>query len=239
MIGLNAKKNRKQINEGALIMKTTNWYGAGRNTMARLILGMGLVCALALPVQAEWYFEVGPFYRGDMEISVRGGSRAADEGASAARSGTTGGLPSLGGSLSPDDGTAQILREFDDGYVGPSGWAWANTDGVTQFFAYDEPGQYDAAADTLTYQLSLGRESASQRRTQTRTTSESISWGKAGKQTDGASWPPLAMKCGMRSPGVWARRFGLVGWMGSRQTSGGIRVPATHRSQRIRNHRLA
>lgn len=193
-------------------MKNKKMYTASRSTMTRIVVGLGLGCAIALPVHAEWYFEVGPFYRGDMDISVRGGSRAADEGASAARSGTTGELPSLGALPPGDDGTAQILRQFDDGYVGPSGWAWANVDGVTQYFAYDDPGQYDADADTLTYQLSLGQESASARRTQTRTMSEPIAWG-GSREVDG--WGIMAtLGYELREEETWSlgaqARFGWL-----------------------------
>jgi len=166
-------------------MKNKKQNGAKRKALIGWVLVAGLIFAHALPVHGEWYFEVGPFYRGDMTIAVRGGSRAAEGGASAAQAGTTGGLPTPGGSLSGDDGTAQILREFDNGHVGPSGWVWANNDGVTQYFGYDDPGQYDAAAGTLTYQLTLGSESASQRSSRTRTTSESLGW-RASRRTDGA-----------------------------------------------------
>ncbi len=185
MKGLITKKNIQRINYGGLIMKNENVYGAGRNTITRWVVWAGLVCATTLEVNAQWYFDVGPLYRGDMEITVRGGSRAADSGVTAARDGTSGAMPSLGGgNLLTDDGTAQILREFDNGYVGPSGWGWANNDGVTQFFAYEVPGQYDALGDTLTYQLTLGDDTASQRRTQTRTRSESIPWSES-RRIDG------------------------------------------------------
>jgi hypothetical protein len=180
--------------------------------MKCLVLMVGLSCFLALSVHAEWFFEVGPLYRSSMDVSVCGGSQAANDGASAASSGTTGGMPSLSEGPLNDDGTAQILREFDDGYVGPSGWEWANNDGVTQYFAYDEPGQYDADANTLTYQLTLGRESVSQTSTKTSTISELIAWGERRK-TDG--WGIMAtIGHGWRKEKSWSLGGQLrLGWL--------------------------
>lgn len=150
------------------------------NPLLRTVLVLASsVCA----ANAQWSLEVGPMYRGDMEVSVRGGSRASDSAASAASSGNSGGLPTLGRALAPDDGTAQILRQFDDGFVGPSAWAWANTGGWTQFFGYDNPSQYDVAADTLTFQRS-GTAAASSSRSTTRTRSDALAWG-GDQKTDG------------------------------------------------------
>jgi hypothetical protein len=152
--------------------------------VARLVLGAGFACSAAVAVHAQWYFEVGPVYRGDMEVSVQGGSSAAESGATAARAGTVGGKPSLPASGLNDDGTAQVLREFDDGYVGPSGWEWARNEGWTQFWAYDSPAQYNADADTLTFQVTMGEVSATQRRTTTRTWTDSVGW-TGHSRTDG------------------------------------------------------
>lgn len=148
--------------------------------MTRLVIGVGLACATA--VHAQWYVEVGPIYRGDMEISVRGGSSAAETGAQAAQAGTVGGTPPPPSFLD-DDGTAQILREFDNGYVGPSGWDWARNEGWTQFWGYDNPEQYDAIANTLTFQVTTG-DTPSARRTRTRTWNESAGW-TGRRRTDG------------------------------------------------------
>ncbi len=172
------------MTEGGLTMKNDIVKNTGRTTMARVALVAGLSWALALPAQTGWYFEIGPFYRGDMEVTVRGGSRAADDGAAATHRSTTGAIPSLNGSFPTDDGTVQILREFDDGFVGPSGWPWAVNDGVTQFFGYNAPEQYDAAADTLTFQITLGGDEGRHRSTRTRTSSESIAW-EGRRRTDG------------------------------------------------------
>ncbi len=168
----------KQSKDGDGSMKSTSF---GRRTMARLLLGAGLVGSTT--VHAQWYFEVGPVYRGDMEISVQGGSRAAESGVQAEKAGTVGRRPSLPENLLEDDGTAQVLREFDDGYVGPSDWEWAQNDGLTQFWGYDSSDQYNADADTLTFQATMG-DSASQRRTTTRTWTESAGW-TGRRRTDG------------------------------------------------------
>lgn len=140
------------------------------------VIGTGLFCLLAMPVFGQWYIEVGPVYRGDMDISVHGGSRAADSGVSGARDGTTGGRPSAPTGLLNDDGTTQILREFENGYVGPSGWDWARAEGWSQYFGYNHPEQYDAAADTLSFNMNLNQTSATQRRTITRVSDVSEGW---------------------------------------------------------------
>ena len=149
-----------------------------------LMLGALWIGLANLSAQAQWYLEAGPVYRGDMKISVEGGSRAADSGISAAQAGTAGGFPSAQTSLLSDDGTAQILRQFDDGYVGPSGWEWARNEGRTQFWGYDATEQYDDAADTLTFRRTVIGDTVSQRRTVTRVQTESAGWD-GRKRTDG------------------------------------------------------
>lgn len=140
------------------------------------VVGMGILCLIAVPVFGQWYIEVGPVYRGDMDISVKGGSRAADSGLSGARAGTTGRRATAPSGLLNDDGTAQILREFENGYVGPSGWDWARAEGWSQYFGYDNSEQYDAAADTLSFDLNLSETSSTQRRTVTRVSDVSEGW---------------------------------------------------------------
>jgi len=140
------------------------------------------------PVHAEeWFMEVGPMLRGDMKISADGGSSAANHGGIATGNRSGRGTSSIAGSRLNDDGTSPIFRSFDDGYVGPSGWEWARKDGVTQFFGYDRPGQYDAAANTLTFQQSVGSAAAGRSRTTTQAlrASEPSGW-KDSKDTDGA-----------------------------------------------------
>ncbi len=149
----------------------------GLQTATGIALGLWFASVAALPTHAQWYFEVGPAYRGDIEVSVQGGSRAAASGMHAAQAGTVGGrAPAAQESLLNDDGTAQELRTFDDGYVGPSGWEWAREEGWTQFFGYDAPEQYDADADTLTFQLTTPGSGASERRTETRLFSGPAGW---------------------------------------------------------------
>jgi len=121
------------------------------------------------------YFEAGPWMRGDMDISVTGGSRAADDGMQAATPGTRGGTAWVDPLSNPDDGTAQILRTFNDGSVGPSGWAWAESLGISQYFAYQNAGQYNATAGTLTFTTG-GSGSDVQRRTTTTLSSGPVGW---------------------------------------------------------------
>lgn len=157
--------------------------GFGRSIAKRLVVGAGLACLAAAPVHAKWYFEVGPIYRGDMEVTVQGGSRAAESGVTAAEEGAVGGRPSLPESSLSDDGTATGLREFDNGYVGPSGWEWARDDGWTQYWSYESPDQYSAEADTLTFRDSMS-DSTRGRHTVTRTWIESEGW-TGRSRTDG------------------------------------------------------
>ena len=117
--------------------------------MNRAIVGAWLLGASLCSAQV--YFEAGPWFRGGMELSVEGGSRAAAEGALAASPGTRGGMAWVEELDPADDGTGQVLRTFDDGYVGPSGWAWASALGQSQYFGYESAGQYDAGAGTLTF----------------------------------------------------------------------------------------
>jgi len=212
-----------QTDNGGKPMSSKLLSGCSTGTKVRLILGAGLIGAASAAANAQWYLEVGPVYRGDMKLSVRGGSSAAQEGATAARDGTTGGgTLELGEEGLPiDDGTAQVLREFDNGYVGPSGWPWANVAGTTQFFAYDDAAQYDAAANTLTYQITLGGgDTVSQRRTVTRTRTDSEGW-KGSKRMDGAG---LMATLGyrVREEESWSLGLqGRIGWLDDIQ--GGFR----------------
>lgn len=102
-------------------------------------------------VSGEGYFEVGLWHRGGMEIRVDGGSNAADTGARIARPGTRGDTASAVLPDDGDDGTVQILREFDDGFVGPSGMPLFSGMGQTQLFGYQNAAQHDAGGGTLTF----------------------------------------------------------------------------------------
>ena len=132
----------------------------------------------------QFYFEAGPWVRGGMDLEVAGGSSAAAAGVQAASPGWRGGTAWVAPLPAGDDGTAQVLRTFDDGYVGPSGWAWANAAGISQYFGYDDPAQYNAAANTLTF-ASTAVATATERRTETRVASGAAGWsGEA--ELDGA-----------------------------------------------------
>lgn len=135
-------------------------------------------------VRADWFFEAGPFYRGQMKISVDGGSRAADTGANAATPGIRGGLPSSGVPVLNDAGGSGF-RSFDNGYVGPSGWVWAQNAGITQFFGYQTADQYDAGADTLSFTGTTSGTVGSSTRTSTRVSNVGPSGWNDSKRTNG------------------------------------------------------
>jgi len=141
--------------------------------MWKWVLAVGLCCSTVS--YAQFYMEAGPWMRGDMDISVTGGSHAAKEGMQAATPGTRGGTAWVDPFTNPDDGTAQVLRTFNDGFVGPSGWAWAQPLGISQYFAYESAGQYNAAASTLTF-TSGASASDMQRRTTTTLSSGPAGW---------------------------------------------------------------
>ena len=134
-----------------------------------------LICSLLAPAIAEaetpWYVEVGPVYRGDIELSVRGGTHAPAWGGTR-RSGQS---PSAVGSLLNDDGTTPILRTFDDGFVGPSGWPHAREDERTQYWGYQNADQYQADTDALSFQQTLTAQQSGTR-TVTGLLEESAGW---------------------------------------------------------------
>ncbi|MCC5848291.1 MAG: hypothetical protein JJU29_09370 [Verrucomicrobia bacterium] len=165
-------------------MKTpkTNKRAISANGLALLTI---LLVSSAVPAQADWFVEAGPFYRGGVKISVDGGSRAAGSGINVATPGSRGAASMAPGALLTDDGSAAVFRQFDDGYVGPSGWVWAQEAGVTQFFAYETPGQYDAGASTLTFTRSLTATSGSSTRTTTQVTDSGPSGWNDSTKTNG------------------------------------------------------
>lgn len=163
-----------------------------------------LICAFLAPLmssaESRWYFELGPAYRWDMELSIRGGTHVTPwQGteSSGAR------MPSAASSLLDDDGTAQQLRTFDDGFVGPSGWEHARDDGRTQYWGYEDAGQYDEAAGTLSFRRTLS-EKQTARRTVTRLLDESAGWS-GRKSMEGVG---LMLTAGR---GLWDREH----WSGS------------------------
>ncbi len=151
--------------------------------MNKLICSL-MTVVLPLSAVAELYLEAGPWYRGDMKISARGGSIAALEGTQAASPGTRGGIASVAPLTPGDNGTDQVLRTFDNGYVGPSGWAWAATDGISQHFGYNNASQYDATAGTLSFNRSTSGYDV-QRRTITTLASGEAGWS-GSERVDGA-----------------------------------------------------
>ncbi|MCF7837192.1 MAG: hypothetical protein K9N49_01035 [Candidatus Marinimicrobia bacterium] len=135
-----------------------------------------MLCWVAASCSAGWYFEAGPWWRGDIDIAVEGGSRAALEGVRAARSGTVGGMAEPIGPLLDDDGTEQRERRFDDGFVGLSGWDWAREEGYTQYWGYDRQSAYDPATSTLSFERSFRAETSATRQT-TSVRSRAYDWG--------------------------------------------------------------
>lgn len=177
-----------------------------------------LFIGTTLPSRAnhgQLYGELGLTYRTDMKISVRGGSSAFANGVNAAVAGTVENYPVARATLLDDDGTVQVLREFDDGYVGPSGWAWAREAGVTQYFSYEEDGQYDAGNDTLSYLLTLSETSAPGEKTVTGISSGTPGWND-GRRNDELG---LMVTVGYRFPkkqGDWTWGAQMrIGWLGN------------------------
>jgi hypothetical protein len=144
-----------------------------------------LLFATATSVQAEWFMEVGPFYRGHTKISVDGGSRAHDSGTLTPSTVTRGNTATAPGAPLNDDGTSPVFRSFDNGYVGPSGWVWAQNAGITQYFAYQTPGQYNAGADTLTFIKTQNGGSATSTRSTTRISESGTTGWNDSTHTDG------------------------------------------------------
>ena len=144
------------------------------------------ILAAASVCSGRFYIEAGPWARGGMELKVDGGSAAADEGVQAASPGTRGEAAYVAVPDPDDDGSAQILRTFSNGYVGPSGSEWIADEGHTQYFAYESASQYNATANTLTFVQTAYAENTS-RRTETRVTSGPAGWrGSADLEAEGA-----------------------------------------------------
>jgi len=146
-----------------------------------MVTFLGLTAAC----QAGWYFEAGPLYRGGMNVDVSGGSHAAQAGMQVAQPGTRGGMANAAPQTAGDDGSAQVLRTFDNGYVGPSGWAWArdNDPALSQYFGYNDAAQYNASAKTLSFTRETDA-SSTVRRTVTTIESTRPGWS-GGKDLDG------------------------------------------------------
>jgi hypothetical protein len=173
--------------------------------IAMMVLASGVAC------QGQFYFEAGPWYRGNMEISAEGGSRAAAEGIHAARAGRSGRIPVAADTLLQDDGTAQTLRTFDDGYVGPSGWGIMREDGVSQYWSYNDPEQYDATAGALNFRDTLTATETAQR-TLTDVTPGAAGW--SGSDRVGGAGIQAKLGYVLRTTDTWNLGVQLeVGWL--------------------------
>lgn len=132
---------------------------------------------------AQFYFEAGPWFRGGMKATVEGGSSAANAGTLATRPGTRGGMAWVDPLTPGEDDTEQILRQFDDGYVGPSAWGWASEEGSSQFFGFENAGQVNMTDGTLSF-MRGSAESATALRTTTALHSDAAGW-RDSKHFDG------------------------------------------------------
>lgn len=183
----------------------------------------GCACAAAVwlagtgPAFGQFYLEAGPWARGGMELKVDGGSAAADEGVQAASPVTRSGGGGVVVADPDDDGSAQILRTFSNGYVGPSGWEWAADAGQTQYFAYESESQYNATANTLSFVQTAYAENTL-RRTETRVTAGPAGWrGSADLEAEGAL---ATVGCTVWSPEPFAVSLQLqAGWLGGMDAS--------------------
>lgn len=150
--------------------------------MTKYVL-MAMALTPAVMAAGPWYFEAGPWYRGDMEIRAHGGSHAAEEGVRAGVTSTRGRRALPHGVAHDDDGGAGIFRQFDDGFVGPSGWEWAREAGFTQYWGYDRAGQYSSADHSLRFTRSFS-DSGESMRSVSRLTVGSSGWSDRAR-TDG------------------------------------------------------
>ena len=179
------------------------------NSKSRISMALifGLLGSAVVDAEMLWYVEVGPVYRGDMELSVRGGTHVS------AWSGTRQSgdqAPSAMGRLLDDDGTA-LLRTFDDGFVGPSGWPHAQDDERTQFWGYQDASQYDADAGTLSFRQTLTlRQSGT--RTVSRMLEESAGW--SSRQSMEGAGLMLTVGRYLQREAAWSSSIqGRLSWM--------------------------
>lgn len=175
------------------------------------------ILAAASVCSGRFYIEAGPWARGGMELKVDGGSAAADEGVQTASPGTRGEAAYVAVPDPDDEGSAQILRTFSTGYVGPSGWEWAADAGQTQYFAYESASQYNATANTLTFVQTAYAENTS-RRTETRVTAGPAGWrGSADLEAEGAL---ATLGFTVWNPEPFAVSLQLqAGWLGGMEAS--------------------
>jgi len=142
---------------------------------------VGMLCMLSVTVgraEGQWFVEGGVMYRGGMKLEITG--RSADVAYSFdTASGERITVPT--GSLLKDDGSAQIFRSFDDGYVGPSGSATWRNDGRTQYWGYERADQFDGDSN-LRFHKTL-TDAGSRDRQSSTVIGENAAW--AGSDSDG------------------------------------------------------
>ncbi len=177
-------------------------------------IGVGLLLLSTTPkLRSEWFFEVGPVYRGDMSIEVDGGSRAKETNTQIGAPGITRTAPTQTGSPGEmDDGSAQILRTFEDGFVGPSGLPLFSGIGQTQYFGFESDSQHNSTAGTLSFTSVTSSQSQS---TQTRSRLESAEAGWSGKQSfDGVGLQATTGYILRKDEHLEVSLFGQVAWLG-------------------------
>lgn len=114
------------------------------STLLMVVAVLSGIAVLALGGGGAWWWSVGPLYRGDMEISVSGTSYVQQNRVHAAR-----------GSYVAPNGVGSVSsfadRTYDDGFVAVDPGTIESGDGLTWFWGYVRPDQYNAAADTLSF----------------------------------------------------------------------------------------
>ncbi len=181
------------------------------------------------PCHAQWYIEAGALYRGGMQLEVSGDSRAVREGLGSIADSSAGNLPGGTSPTAPYDIGSQILRTYQNGYVGPSGWEWAREEGVTQYFGYEAAAQYDAASGRLSFNAGSTASTESLRRSVV-----SVSPGESGWQgrssLDGAGAALTLGRVVVNGSRYGASLQMKAGWLG------GIR--ASFRNQGLLNRHI-
>ncbi len=147
--------------------------------MKKLLL-FGLMIVGMCAGRAEWTVEAGYWSRSGMEVRARGGSRAVDSGVRIGSPGIRDQVLFSDPAFDAPDLSVQELREFDDGFVGPSGLPFFFNAGETQFFGFQNDIQHDPAAGTLTFQSTRERASASEQLRTSLQTQGDGTWGDRG-----------------------------------------------------------
>ena len=173
--------------------------------------------SLLQPARADWYVEAGPWYRGDMRVRVDGGSQAAAAGLRLATPGVQGAFPVASDRLYLDAGTAQVLRQYENGFVGPSSQPLFSADGVTPYFGYDDASQYDAAAQTLTFTWSASAEQTG-RQTHTRVDSDAPGWSQRRSMDGVGLLGTVGYTVRRESAATWSLQA-QAGWLGGMDVS--------------------